>query len=169
MLVLWSLCKMPWECCRESPLTLGLQIPEILPREAAIQVVVYCSPPDRLLWAVCCCKRLLQLVGQGQLSRSWERPLAMRDCTSWAWCGPSASPRWCTHTNCSRPTQSLIWPFGEAFNIEKIAPSFRLHMKQDSHRVKSSYPTNMCLKTHNSVFPYISGASRVAAPALKTM
>lgn len=50
--------------------------------------------------------------------------------------------------------QSQILPFGREFNIEIMAPYYRLHISQDPHR--DNHMT-LTLKPHLSVFsPYVS-------------
>ncbi|KAF6351701.1 hypothetical protein mRhiFer1_010197 [Rhinolophus ferrumequinum] len=67
------------------------------------------------------------------------------------WSRDTASPRWCTHVDSTRPTQSQIWPSRGGFNIKKIMPSFRLHMSQVPHRDKALTPV-----PHILVFPHVS-------------
>lgn len=77
-------------------------------------------------------KGLLQLVGWGGHCVAKYVPshsvLSVQDEDSGGHQG------WCACADFSGPMWSQIWSFGGGFNVEKMAPSCRLHVRYASHR-----------------------------------
>lgn len=68
----------------------------------------------------------------------------------------------------TRSMWSQFWSFGGDFNIDKMVPSWRLHMRQALHRGNGGCPSSPRPEvTQLSLYWYVSGASQVAAAPLE--
>lgn len=71
--------------------------------------------------------------------------------------------------NSTQSMLSEIWPFDGDFNIEKVALSCRLHVRQGPHQGNNCCPCRPHSEaTQLRLSPYISGASQVSTLSPET-